>query len=37
MSQRPCRESGMSLVPPPIEAYQGQHLPIIKAYADKIG
>jgi transposase len=27
----------MSLVPPPIEAYQVQHLPIIKAYADKIG
>jgi transposase len=27
----------MSLVPPPIDAYQVQHLPIIKAYADKIG
>jgi len=27
----------MSLVPPTIEAYQVQHLPIVKAYADKIG
>src|SRR6266446_9684152 len=31
------RESGMGLVLPPIEAYQVQHLPIVKAYADKIG
>src|SRR2546427_7256959 len=30
-------ESGMGLVLPPIEAYQVQHLPIVKAYADKIG
>src|SRR6266581_3013056 len=30
-------ESGMSLVLPPIEAYQVQHLPIVKAYADKMG
>ena len=29
--------SGMGLVLPTIEAYQGQHLPIVKAYADKIG
>ena len=27
----------MDLVLPPIEAYQVQHLPIVKAYADKIG
>jgi transposase len=27
----------MSLVAPTIEAYQVQHLPIVKAYADKIG
>src|SRR5262249_11708370 len=27
----------MGLVPPTIEAYQVQHLPIVKAYADKIG
>ena len=27
----------MGLVFPPIEAYQVQHLPIVKAYADKIG
>ena len=27
----------MSLIPPTIEAYQVQHLPIVKAYADKIG
>ena len=27
----------MGLVLPPIEAYQVQHLPIVKAYADKIG
>ena len=25
----------MSLIPPTIEAYQVQHLPIVKAYADK--
>src|SRR4029453_4570654 len=31
------QESGMGLVLPPIEAYQVQHLPIVKAYADKIG
>ena len=30
-------ESGMGLVLPPIEAYHVQHLPIVKAYADKIG
>jgi len=30
-------ESAMGLVLPPIEAYQVQHLPIVKAYADKIG
>ena len=30
-------ERGMGLVLPPIEAYQVQHLPIVKAYADKIG
>src|SRR5437879_13586698 len=30
-------ESGMGLVLPPIEAYQVQHLPLVKAYADKIG
>src|SRR2546423_15685646 len=30
-------ESGRGLVLPPIEAYQVQHLPIVKAYADKIG
>jgi hypothetical protein len=29
-------ESGMGLVLPPIEAYQVQHLPIVKAYADKM-
>ena len=27
----------MGLVLPPIEAYQVQHLPMVKAYADKIG
>jgi len=27
----------MGLVLPPIEAYQVQHLPIVKAYADKMG
>jgi transposase len=27
----------MGLILPPIEAYQVQHLPIVKAYADKIG
>ena len=27
----------MSLVLPPIEAYQVQHLPIVKAYADRMG
>ena len=27
----------MGLVLPPLEAYQVQHLPIVKAYADKIG
>jgi transposase len=27
----------MSLIPPTLEAYQVQHLPIVKAYADKIG
>jgi hypothetical protein len=27
----------MGLVLPPIEAYQVQHLPIVKAYADQIG
>ena len=27
----------MSLIPQEIEAYQVQHLPIVKAYADKIG
>src|ERR671932_2875349 len=31
------QERGMGLVLPPIEAYQVQHLPIVKAYADKIG
>jgi hypothetical protein len=30
-------ESAMGLVLPPIEAYQVQHLPLVKAYADKIG
>src|SRR5215472_9344564 len=30
-------ERGMGLVLPPIEASQVQHLPIVKAYADKIG
>jgi hypothetical protein len=30
-------ERGMGLVLPPIEAYHVQHLPIVKAYADKIG
>ena len=30
-------ESGKGLVLPTIEAYQVQHLPIVKAYADKIG
>jgi transposase len=30
-------ESDMSLIPSTIEAYQVQHLPIVKAYADKIG
>jgi hypothetical protein len=30
-------ESGMGLVLPTIEAYQVQHLPIVKAYADKMG
>ena len=27
----------MSLIPSTIEAYQVQHLPLVKAYADKIG
>ena len=27
----------MDLVLPPIEAYQVQHRPIVKAYADKMG
>jgi hypothetical protein len=27
----------MGLVLPPIEVYPVQHLPIVKAYADKIG
>ena len=27
----------MGLMLPPIEAYQVQHLPIVKAYADKMG
>ena len=31
------QECGMGLVLPPSEAYQVQHLPIVKAYADKIG
>src|SRR4030095_11009458 len=30
-------ESGMGLIRPLIEAYHVQHLPIVKAYADKIG
>jgi transposase len=30
-------ESGMGLVLPPIEVYHVQHLPIVKAYADKRG
>src|SRR5713101_1390118 len=30
-------ESAMSAIPQEIEAYQVQHLPIVKAYADKIG
>src|SRR5947209_1867574 len=30
-------EQGMGLVLPPLEAYQVQHLPIVKAYADKLG
>ena len=30
-------ECGMGLVLPPVEAYQVQHLPIVKAYADTIG
>src|SRR3989440_4093206 len=38
MHQTPAPlESGMGLVLPPIEAYPVQHLPIVKAYADKIG
>src|SRR6059058_2419509 len=38
MHQTPSpRESAMGLVLPPIEAYHVQHLPIVKAYADKIG
>src|SRR5207248_5766415 len=38
MHQTPAPlQSGMGLVLPPIEAYQVQHLPIVKAYADKIG
>src|SRR5438105_13894163 len=38
MHQTPAPlESGMGLVLPPIEAYHVQHLPIVKAYADKIG
>src|SRR5260370_28030061 len=28
---------GIGLALPPIEAYQVQHLPLVKAYADKIG
>ena len=27
----------MRLVPPTIEAHQVQHLPLVKAYADKMG
>src|SRR5712691_3452927 len=34
---RSSLESGMGLVLPPIEAYHVQHLPIVKAYADKMG
>src|SRR6266849_4550121 len=30
-------ESAMSAIPQEIEAYQVHHLPIVKAYADKIG
>ena len=30
-------ERGMGRVLPPIEAYQVQHLPVVQAYADKIG
>src|SRR5688572_10209032 len=30
-------EKDMSLIPHEIEAYQVQHLPLVKAYADKIG
>ena len=30
-------ESGRGLVLPPLEAYHVQHVPIVKAYADKIG
>jgi Domain of unknown function (DUF4277) len=30
-------ERGMSLIAQEIEAYQVQHLPIVKAYADKMG
>src|SRR5438132_3078750 len=38
MHQTPAPlESGMGLVLPPIETYQVPHLPIVKAYADKIG
>lgn len=38
MDQTPAPlESGLGLVLPTIEAYQVQHLPIVKAYADKIG
>ena len=36
-STRSPLESGMGLVLPPIEAYQVHHLPIVKAYADKMG
>ena len=36
-STRSPLESGMGLVLPPIEAYPVQHLPIVKASADKMG
>ena len=31
------QERGLGLVLPPIAAYQVQHLPLVKAYADQIG
>src|SRR2546428_8655284 len=38
MHQTPAPlESGMGVVLPSIEAYHVQHLPLVKAYADKIG